>query len=152
MWVEKIVEPGEELRPWPVEGTTGYEFLNDVMHLFLNPAAEQPLTELYVELTGESRSFAEIAFEAKLEQATTTFEPELRRLHDEMAGLENLPLALASFHVYRTYVEPERGTVADEDRFESRAPRSRTASRASSSSTSRGTRGSCAASSRRPAR
>ncbi len=118
VWVEKILEPGEELRPWPVEGTTGYEFLNDVMHLFLNPAAEQPLTEVYAELTGESRSFEEIAFEAKLEQATTTFEPELRRLHEEIAGVENLPLALASFHVYRTYVEPERGTVADEDRYE----------------------------------
>jgi (1->4)-alpha-D-glucan 1-alpha-D-glucosylmutase len=118
VWVEKILEPGEELRPWPVEGTTGYEFLNDVMHLFLNPAAEQPLTELYAELTAESRSFEEIAFEAKLEQATTTFEPELRRLHEEIAGVENLPLALASFHVYRTYVEADRGTVADEDRYE----------------------------------
>jgi (1->4)-alpha-D-glucan 1-alpha-D-glucosylmutase len=118
VWVEKILEPGEELRPWPVDGTTGYEFLNDVMHLFLNPAAEQPLTELYAELTGESRSFAAVAFAAKLEQATTTFEPELRRLHEEIAGIENLPLALASFHVYRTYVEPELRSIGDEDRYE----------------------------------
>ncbi|MGH3050518.1 MAG: alpha-amylase family glycosyl hydrolase, partial [Gaiellaceae bacterium] len=25
VWVEKILEPGEQLRDWPVEGTTGYE-------------------------------------------------------------------------------------------------------------------------------
>ena len=30
VWVEKILEPGERLRDWPVEGTTGYEFANDV--------------------------------------------------------------------------------------------------------------------------
>jgi (1->4)-alpha-D-glucan 1-alpha-D-glucosylmutase len=118
VWVEKILEPGEELRPWPVEGTTGYEFLNDVMRLFVDPRAEGPLTQLYAELTGESRTFEEVAFEAKLEQATNTFEPELRRLHQDVAGLSNLRLALASFHVYRTYVEPERDAIADEDRFE----------------------------------
>ena len=30
VWVEKILDPGEQLRDWPVEGTVGYEFLNDV--------------------------------------------------------------------------------------------------------------------------
>ena len=29
VWVEKILEPGEPLRDWPVEGTTGYEFANE---------------------------------------------------------------------------------------------------------------------------
>ena len=37
IWVEKILEPGERLRDWPVEGTTGYEFLNDVQALFVDP-------------------------------------------------------------------------------------------------------------------
>ena len=117
VWVEKILEPGEELRPWPVEGTTGYEFLNDVLGIFVDPAAEAPLTELYAEVTGERRSFAEIAAEAKLEQAQTDFEPEverLRRLLDEPGLVE----ALASFHVYRTYVEPEQGRVEAADRAE----------------------------------
>ena len=58
VWVEKIVEPGEQLRDWPVEGTTGYEFANDVTALFVDPAGEEPLTALYAELTGETRSFA----------------------------------------------------------------------------------------------
>ncbi len=118
VWVEKILEPRERLRPWPVEGTTGYEFLNDAMRLFLNRDAEQPLTQLYAELTGESRPFATVAAEAKLQQAAITFEPELRRLHQDAAALPNLHEALASFHVYRTYVEPERNVVADGDRFE----------------------------------
>src|SRR6185312_3640977 len=66
LWVEKILEPGERLRgDWATEGTTGYDFLNDVMHLFVDPAAEEPLTRLYEELTGETRAFAEIAAQAK---------------------------------------------------------------------------------------
>ena len=44
VWAEKILEPGEELRDWPVEGTTGYEFLNDVMALCVNRDAEAALT------------------------------------------------------------------------------------------------------------
>src|SRR5439155_3900519 len=80
VWVEKILEPGERLRDWPVEGTTGYEFANDVTALFVDPAGEAPLTELYAELTGERRSFAEVAHEAKLEVARTIFRPEFQRL------------------------------------------------------------------------
>lgn len=34
--VEKILEPGEVLRPWPIEGTTGYERLNDINALFVD--------------------------------------------------------------------------------------------------------------------
>ena len=40
VWVEKILEPGEELRDWPVEGTVGYEFAYDVAALFVDPAGE----------------------------------------------------------------------------------------------------------------
>ena len=38
VWVEKILDPGEQLRDWPVEGTVGYEFANDVCALFVDPA------------------------------------------------------------------------------------------------------------------
>ena len=40
VWVEKILESGERLRDWPVCGTVGYEFLNDVCALFVDPAGE----------------------------------------------------------------------------------------------------------------
>ena len=107
-WAEKIVEPGEELRDWPVEGTTGYEFLNDVMGVCVDADAEDAFSRLYEELTGDTRRFEDIAALSKLEVAVNIFEPELRRLHQEVE-VENLPLALASFHVYRTYIRPSRG-------------------------------------------
>jgi (1->4)-alpha-D-glucan 1-alpha-D-glucosylmutase len=117
VWAEKILEPGEELRDWPVDGTTGYEFLNDAMALFVNRDAEEAFTSLYEELTGDTRRFEDIASLSKLEVAVNTFEPELRRLHQEVE-VENLPLALASFHVYRTYIRPYTGVIEDADRDE----------------------------------
>jgi (1->4)-alpha-D-glucan 1-alpha-D-glucosylmutase len=117
VWVEKILDPDEELRAdWPVSGTVGYEFANDVAALFVDPAAEPALTELYASLTGDARPFADYAAEAKLEQATTTFTPEvdrLRRLWPEVPALEQ---ALASLPIYRTYVEPDSARVEAADR------------------------------------
>src|SRR5207248_8797487 len=98
---------------------TGYEFLNDSTALFVNPEAEESFTELYRELTGETRSFAEIAAEAKLEQARTTFDREVEqleaRLRDAAPGVD-VAAALASFRVYRTYVDPDTGEVDGLDR------------------------------------
>ena len=116
-WVEKILEPGERLRPeWPVEGTTGYEFLNDVTALFVDPAGEEPLTRLYEEVTGERRPFAEVAADAKREQARTTFDEEAAQLAAKLPFEADVAAALASFHVYRTYVEPDAGLVTEDDR------------------------------------
>jgi (1->4)-alpha-D-glucan 1-alpha-D-glucosylmutase len=106
VWVEKILEAQEELRDWPVTGTVGYEFLNDVAALFVDPAGEGRLTELHAELTGERRPFHEIADEAKLEQATTTFTPEVERL-ERVEAVPDLAESLASLPIYRTYVRPE---------------------------------------------
>ncbi|HEX4519103.1 MAG TPA: malto-oligosyltrehalose synthase [Gaiellaceae bacterium] len=111
VWVEKILESGEQLPDWPVEGTTGYEFAAEVQALFVDPAGESVLTEL----TGERSPFAEVAAAAKLERARTTFRPEvewLRALYDHPL----LEEALASLPVYRTYVEPWSGRVRDADR------------------------------------
>ncbi len=119
VWVEKILEPGEPLREWPVEGTTGYEFLNDSTALFVNPGAEEAFTGLYSELTGETRSFGEIAAEAKLEQARGTFATEVEWLEARLgeAALDvDVAAALASFQVYRTYVDPDTGEVDGLDR------------------------------------
>jgi (1->4)-alpha-D-glucan 1-alpha-D-glucosylmutase len=117
VWVEKILDPGEPLRDWPVEGTVGYEFLNDVAALFVDPAGEAPLTDLWVEIAGDDRPFGEYAFEAKLEQIRGPFAPEVDRLRREapreVGGLER---TLASLPVYRTYVEPWSGRVEEPDR------------------------------------
>ena len=60
------------------------------MHLFVDPRAEEPLTAALPELTGETRSFEEVAAEAKLEQATTTFEPEVGGCTQELPDVPNL--------------------------------------------------------------
>ncbi len=40
--VEKILEPGEQLRrDWPVAGTTGYEFLNVLGGMFVDREGER---------------------------------------------------------------------------------------------------------------
>ena len=102
VWVEKILDPGEPLRDWPVEGTVGYEFLNDAAALFVDPAGEAPLTALCRGL--ERRApFEELAFEAKLEQAVGTFAPEvdrLRRLHDAPDLERALSLAARLPHLH----------------------------------------------------
>lgn len=119
VWVEKILDPREELRDWPVQGTVGYEFLNDVAALFVDPAGEGALTALHAELTGETRPFAAVALEAQVQQATTTFARELARLRAGLEADPNPPLAaaLAALPVYRTYVEPWSGRVEDADRW-----------------------------------
>ncbi|HYM58583.1 MAG TPA: malto-oligosyltrehalose synthase, partial [Solirubrobacteraceae bacterium] len=112
VWVEKILDPGESLRDWPVEGTVGYEFLNDVAALFVDPEGEGPLTALWREIAGDNRAFGEYAAQAKLEQAQQTFQPELerlRRLHDR----PDLAAALASLPVYRTYIRGGRAAPED---------------------------------------
>ncbi|MDF2999693.1 MAG: malto-oligosyltrehalose synthase [Xanthobacteraceae bacterium] len=43
--VEKILEPGERLRDWPIDGTTGYERLNDINGLFVNAEGYRALEE-----------------------------------------------------------------------------------------------------------
>ncbi|HVW48253.1 MAG TPA: malto-oligosyltrehalose synthase, partial [Solirubrobacterales bacterium] len=108
VWVEKILAANEELRDWPVEGTVGYEFLNDAAALFVDPAGEAPMTALYRELTGETRPFHELADEAKLEQATGTFRPEVERLR-RVEDVPDLERSLASLPIYRTYVRPADG-------------------------------------------
>ena len=52
VWIEKILEASEPLRDWPVAGTVGYEFLNDVCALFVDDAAEARFTALWESLSG----------------------------------------------------------------------------------------------------
>ena len=114
IWVEKILQPGEQLRPWPVEGTVGYEFANEVTALFADPSAEPALTDLYCELTGDTASFDEVATAAKHEQLAHPFDRELDRLQDLAPDLarQDLIEAVATLDAYRTYVDPNAGPTA----------------------------------------
>ena len=104
VWVEKILDPGEPLRDWPVEGTVGYEFLVDVAALFADPDGEAPITALWEELSGDARPFADWALAAKREQAAGPFAADADWLARLWPGVEGLGDALVSLPVYRTYV------------------------------------------------
>ena len=133
VWIEKILDPGERLRDWPVCGTVGYEFLNDACALFVDPEAKPALTALWEQVSGDRRSFAEVAHEAKLEQVRGPFAQDVERLLRELSAnlgdlrfareggestfeRADLEHALASLPVYRTYVDPVARRVDDADR------------------------------------
>ena len=133
--VEKILEHGEALpATWPVAGTTGYDFLNVVAGLFVDPAGEEPLTRLYGEVTGrgpeDPPSWDDAVAEGKnlvlrevlgadvnnLVNRLVTVCEQHRRYRDytrrDLHGA--LWEVLACFPVYRTYVQPgESPTEAD---------------------------------------
>ena len=122
VWAEKILGADERLPDWPVSGTVGYEFSADVCSLFVDPAGEAELTALWERLSGDPRPFGAWALDAKLEQAQTTFRPELERLA-RLAGdasVDRLALAVASLPVYRTYVGPQAGELIT--RFQQTTP------------------------------
>jgi (1->4)-alpha-D-glucan 1-alpha-D-glucosylmutase len=103
VWVEKILDPGEALRDWPVEGTVGYEFLNDAAALFVDPAGEEALDRLAPDPFNPTHS--------KHEQVVTTLAPEVDRLR-RLCDVPDLERALSMLPVYRTYIPP----VEDADR------------------------------------
>lgn len=123
--VEKILESDERLpAEWPVEGTTGYDFIARVTNAFVDPAAEEHLTKCYASLTSESVSWTEVVRAAKRQVMIEDLAPEFDRLarllhtvceahraqRDRTAGEVRgaLEAVLAAFPVYRTYVQPDR--------------------------------------------
>ncbi|HEY5196115.1 MAG TPA: hypothetical protein VIJ51_03705, partial [Solirubrobacteraceae bacterium] len=118
VWVEKILHPGEALRDWPVSGTVGYEFLDEVCALFVDPAGREPLSAVLAEFTGAAEGFASVARTAQLEQAAGSFSREVARLGRLAPDLpiETIADGLARLGIYRTYVEPWSGLVEQADR------------------------------------
>ncbi|MET8254054.1 malto-oligosyltrehalose synthase [Micromonospora sp. NPDC005197] len=107
--VEKILEYGEELPDWPVDGTTGYDALAAVNGLFVDPDAEGDFTALDTRLAGHHTSWQDLTHTTKLAAATTLLAAELTRLAalapevpTEQARAALAELA-AAFPVYRGY-------------------------------------------------
>ncbi|MBQ1037558.1 malto-oligosyltrehalose synthase [Micromonospora sp. C81] len=107
--VEKILEYGEELPDWPVDGTTGYDALAAVGGLFIDTDAEGDFTALDTRLTGQHTSWEDLTHATKLAAATRLLAAELTRLAalapevpTEQARAALAELA-AAFPVYRGY-------------------------------------------------
>jgi (1->4)-alpha-D-glucan 1-alpha-D-glucosylmutase len=120
--VEKILDDGEDLpAAWPVQGTTGYDFLNAMNGLFVNEKNAGPMERLYRSFTGLAGSAAQLLRERKRLALNTLFRGELERLlrlteriaagtiegRDFMGSRLSQALAevLIAFPVYRTYVD-----------------------------------------------
>ena len=57
IFVEKILEPGEDLpQNWPVQGTTGYDFLSLVNNLQTYTPSRDAFTQFYRRLKGDHRA------------------------------------------------------------------------------------------------
>jgi (1->4)-alpha-D-glucan 1-alpha-D-glucosylmutase len=129
--VEKILEHGERLPgTWPVDGTTGYDAMQVVGGIFVDPAGEGPLTEAWEAFTGEQWDWEELVYDAKMLVMRDVLAADLLRLtqsfvevceasrrHRDHARAElrdALREVMGSFGVYRTYVSAgERAGEAD---------------------------------------
>lgn len=130
--VEKILAPHEKLREeWPIAGTTGYEFLNRLNGLFVDPEGAEPLARIYQRFIGREADFEAICDSAKRQAMDEELASELRVLSNEfnrlterswltrdytLVGLRQaLREIVACFPVYRTYVD-RRGPSSEDVR------------------------------------
>ncbi|MGH6921253.1 MAG: malto-oligosyltrehalose synthase [Geminicoccaceae bacterium] len=128
--VEKILAWHENLRDdLPVAGTTGYEFMNLVNGLFVDPAAERTLNATYHRFIDQEPEFDEIVLAARQAILRYSLDSELHVLGHEfhrlaqqswttrdftMTGLrEALADIITRFPVYRTYITEEGGQPED---------------------------------------
>jgi len=128
--VEKITASFERLPPWPVHGTTGYNFANVVNGLFVESRAKARLDRVYRSFIGDYLEWTDTAYDSKVLVLRTSLAAELNVLANQLARiaqtdrhtrdftLTNLRQALteliAAFPVYRTYVTDSG--VSEEDR------------------------------------
>jgi (1->4)-alpha-D-glucan 1-alpha-D-glucosylmutase len=145
--VEKVLARGEPLRDdWPVDGTTGYDFMNDAGALLHDPRGEATLTAAWAELAGGSASFADEALAARRkvlgEQLSADLDRVTRALHRiardhpatrdfTFASLRRVLTELVvRFPVYRIYAENGRRGALDERYFGAAREAARAALRA----------------------
>ena len=128
---EKILTGPETLRKeWPVHGTTGYDFANQVMHLLVESSAETAITKTFHRFIGHSVPFGHLLYAKKLLVMKLALANDvdvlgslLDRLSERNRWYRDFTLealsrtvreTIACFPVYRTYVEPGQ-PVAEED-------------------------------------
>ena len=81
IWVEKILAPRETLpEGWPVDGTTGYDFLNDAMGALLQTEHEEALRRTYRRAVPDAESYDTTVYRSKLLVIEQTLSSELARL------------------------------------------------------------------------
>jgi malto-oligosyltrehalose synthase len=76
--VEKILGAGERLPDdWGVDGTSGYDFMDEVSALLHDPSGEEPLRNLWSDVSGRPADFAEEETAARREVLEHSFTAQL---------------------------------------------------------------------------
>jgi (1->4)-alpha-D-glucan 1-alpha-D-glucosylmutase len=129
--VEKILSGNENLpADWLTSGTSGYDFINALNGLFVDPLAEKGFTLLYEHQTGDYVPYGEVVYWKKYQVLRDALSSEhhmlgrqLDRLAQKNRGSRDftryslrfaLGQVIACFPVYRSYISDEN--VHDSDR------------------------------------
>lgn len=134
IYVEKILGEGEQLSAdWMVDGTTGYEFMNQVSLLQHDPRGELQLFDLWASTTGRLGTFKDEAREARRFVLTSSLAGDVETVAQGLLQIARTDLStrdltlgairralielIVNFPVYRTYAGACGRTVDDEKQF-----------------------------------
>jgi (1->4)-alpha-D-glucan 1-alpha-D-glucosylmutase len=130
--VEKILARDEVLpADWQVEGTSGYEFANQMLRVLTDERGAPALTRAWQEFTAQRASFDEVVRDSKIFIMKNEMASELNVLARDAARVARqnprtadftrrilhraLRATVACFPVYRTYLDAT-GALSDADR------------------------------------
>ncbi len=132
---EKILAEDERVPPeWPICGTTGYDFVNVLNGVFVEPSGATKMGAIYKAFTGEAVEYSDLVYAKKIEVMETLLAVEMRSLGHHLGLLaeqdryaRDLPLThlaaaltivTACLPVYRTYIRNFLISASDRRRVE----------------------------------
>lgn len=130
--VEKILIGKEPLpTEWPIQGTVGYDFTNQLNGLFVFPSFKEKIINIYERFIDNQRSIFDVHYECKKMILNTSLMSEFhhltslllkiakhnRKSQDFTEGMLKIALEeiISHFPIYRTYIEPLRHFFHPED-------------------------------------
>ena len=132
--VEKILARDERLpKTWAVDGTTGYDFMDEISLLQHAGSGEAPLSAFWTRVSGRSGRFADEEELARRQTLKRSFSSQVEGLVDVLYQLAQAEIVtrdfsreaikrcvtelLSHFPVYRIYAQPNESSLADEEFF-----------------------------------
>ncbi len=129
--VEKILELQEDLpEVWPIQGTSGYDFLNYVNGIFCQCENEQQFNDIYIKFTGVTSPYEQLCIDKKqliVDKNLAGDVDNLAQILKKIAGQSRVGIdftmnglkrtlaeVLTLFPVYRTYANGDG--LSEEDR------------------------------------
>ncbi len=128
--IEKILGSREILvEAWPVHGTSGYEFINQINGLFVDGSHATAITRIYHDFVQDRPRFFEVMYQKKLLIMQVSLSSELHMLTHQLDRLaqksrrsrdftfntlrDALREVIACFPVYRSYIDDNGASATD---------------------------------------